>query len=144
MDYFDEILIISRHLDIPSYCIAMAPLTDGITSHSSSTSLSIALLRDIIDTPLDDVAITKELLTRPKIPVRQTSFLGTSQEQQAYEDDSLLDGADEPQPTKRSRRVIVQSSNTWTSASGELHSEHDEIDDRDAFVREYNRLARKV
>jgi hypothetical protein len=42
-----------------------------------------------------------------------------------------------------SRRAI-QSSNTWTSSSGEILLEHDDIEDRSLFVEEYNRLAKKV
>jgi hypothetical protein len=38
----------------------------------------------------------------------------------------------------------AQSSATWTSTSGDLVSDTDEIDNREAFVNEYNRLARKV
>lgn len=38
----------------------------------------------------------------------------------------------------------AQSSATWTSTSGDLVSDTDEIDGRGAFVEEYNRLARKV
>ncbi|KUI71714.1 putative Rho-GTPase-activating protein 6 [Cytospora mali] len=37
----------------------------------------------------------------------------------------------------------AQSSATWTSTSGDLVSDTDEIDNRGAFVDEYNRLARK-
>lgn len=37
-----------------------------------------------------------------------------------------------------------QSSETWTSTSGDIVSDTDEIENRDAFVDEYNRLARKV
>lgn len=40
----------------------------------------------------------------------------------------------------------VRSSGTWTTSSGELGllSNADEVDDRDVFVQEYNRLAKKV
>lgn len=38
----------------------------------------------------------------------------------------------------------LQSSATWTSNSGDLMSDTDEIANRDDFVEEYNRLAKKV
>lgn len=38
----------------------------------------------------------------------------------------------------------IQSSATWTSNSGDLMSDTDEIANRDDFVDEYNRLAKKV
>ena len=40
----------------------------------------------------------------------------------------------------------IRSSGTWTTSSGELGllSNADEIEDRDVFVQEYNRLAKKV
>lgn len=40
-------------------------------------------------------------------------------------------------------RMPLQTSNTWTSSSGEPTSE-DEIDDRASFIEEYNKIARKV
>ncbi|ORY71902.1 uncharacterized protein BCR38DRAFT_330319 [Pseudomassariella vexata] len=43
-------------------------------------------------------------------------------------------------------RNVFRSSNTWTSSSGDigLASEGEEVDDREQFVDEYNRLAKKV
>lgn len=38
----------------------------------------------------------------------------------------------------------LQSSATWTSNSGDMMSDTDEIANRDDFVEEYNRLAKKV
>ncbi|EEY21431.1 conserved hypothetical protein, partial [Verticillium alfalfae VaMs.102] len=49
--------------------------------------------------------------------------------------------------TGSSRRTkCLQSSATWTSSSGDLamFSDTDEIEDRQHFVVEYNRLAKKV
>jgi hypothetical protein len=37
-----------------------------------------------------------------------------------------------------------QSSETWTSLSEEILPDQDDVEDRDAFVQEYNRLAEKV
>ncbi|EGY18928.1 uncharacterized protein VDAG_09262 [Verticillium dahliae VdLs.17] len=44
------------------------------------------------------------------------------------------------------RTKYLQSSATWTSSSGDLamFSDTDEIEDRQHFVVEYNRLAKKV
>lgn len=42
------------------------------------------------------------------------------------------------------RRRQMASSNTWTSSSGDVLSDHDDIEDRGPFIQEYNRLARKV
>jgi hypothetical protein len=45
---------------------------------------------------------------------------------------------------RRQRHRSVQSSGTYTTLSKEACSEQDEIDDREIFVIEYNRLAKKV
>ncbi|EHL00507.1 hypothetical protein M7I_3593 [Glarea lozoyensis 74030] len=77
----------------------------------------------------DDVNIATELLTRPRIPHRQTSFSGTSLGQQSLKDSQFQDDLNGSIGPSRSRRAL-QSSNTWTSSSGELLSEQDEIEDR--------------
>lgn len=41
-------------------------------------------------------------------------------------------------------RRQINSSNTWTSSSGDMLSDQDDIEDRTPFIQEYNRLARKV
>lgn len=38
----------------------------------------------------------------------------------------------------------IQSSGTWTSLSREAWSDRDEVEDREVFIEEYNRLAKKV
>jgi hypothetical protein len=45
---------------------------------------------------------------------------------------------------RRQQHRSVQSSGTYTTLSKEACSEQDEIDDREIFVIEYNRLAKKV
>lgn len=92
-------------------------------------------------TIFDDMNIAAGLLTEPKDPRHRSSFTGISF--------VGLDGSDDPQqrtdeqPEGRSRRAM-RTSNTWTSSSGDVLSDHDDIDDRTVFVQEYNRLARKV
>tara|TARA_R110002060_G_scaffold73390_1_gene82288 strand:+ start:1711 stop:2055 length:345 start_codon:yes stop_codon:yes gene_type:complete len=96
-------------------------------------------------TIFDDMNIAAGLLTEPKDPRHRSSFTGVSF--------VGLDGSDNLQqrsdeqgdghPEGRARRAI-RTSNTWTSSSGDVLSDHDDIDDRTVFVQEYNRLARKV
>jgi hypothetical protein len=121
----------------------MAPFAHGLSTHSSLTSLAVAAHQDILDGISDDVTIATGLLTRPGIPRRQTSFSGTSLGQQSLKDPACFDGSRKSSRASRPRRAI-QSSNTWTSSSGDMPSEHDEIEDRSLFVDEYNRLAKKV
>ncbi|KUJ21994.1 uncharacterized protein LY89DRAFT_778337 [Mollisia scopiformis] len=92
------------------------------------------------------ITIAQELLNRPNhtrqrsafttASARSHQFDGTDNPQQAAEvlADPILEG--------RSRRA-GHTSNTWTSSSGDVVSDQDEIDDRTFFVQEYNRLARK-
>lgn len=59
--------------------------------------------------------------------------------------DPLVAGVDHiPLPSNTNRRH--DSSATWTSSSGDIgiFSDNDEVDDRENFVDEYNRLAKKV
>lgn len=42
------------------------------------------------------------------------------------------------------RRMAVQSSNTWTSSSGDAFSDHDHLENRTEFLDEFNWLAKKV
>jgi len=113
----------------------------GLISRSSSAALSMAQQPTIFD----DMNIAAGLLTEPKDPRHRSSFTGVSF--------VGLDGSDNLQqrsdeqgdghPEGRARRAI-RTSNTWTSSSGDVLSDHDDIDDRTVFVQEYNRLARKV
>lgn len=96
-------------------------------------------------TIFDDMNIAAGLLTEPKDPRHRSSFTGVSF--------VSLDGSDNPQQRAdgqpdghhegRSRRAM-RTSNTWTSSSGDVLSDQDDVDDRTVFVQEYNRLARKV
>jgi hypothetical protein len=121
----------------------MGPCTLGLSTRASLTSLSMAAQQSIVDGTPDDINIATELLTRPRILPRQTSFSGTSIGQQSLNDLQLPDRFNGSTGTGISRRAI-QSSNTWTSSSGEIFLEHDDIEDRSLFVEEYNRLAKKV
>jgi hypothetical protein len=61
----------------------------------------------------------------------------------------LLDGSNcavedaDPAGTTSKPRTI-QSSGAWTTLNGEAWSGQDEMDDREDFIQEYNRLATKV
>lgn len=53
--------------------------------------------------------------------------------------------AEPPELTANSQHhQSIQSSGTWTTLSREAWSDKDEIDDREIFVAEFNRLAKKV
>jgi hypothetical protein len=127
----------------PLVRVPMALRTHRLSTHSSLTSLSIVAQQVISEGLSDDITIATGLLNRPRIPRRETSFSGTSLGQQSLNDLQCEEGLQEASRVGRSRRAI-QSSNTWTSSSGEVLSEHDEVGDRTVFVDEYNRLARKV
>jgi hypothetical protein len=113
----------------------------GFISRSSSIALSMA--QDPVP-----MTVAQELLSRPN-HVRQRSTFTTRSSRSYYQ----FDGSDNQQqvaqlsadayPVGRSRRAGY-TSNTWTSSSGDVLSDQDEIDDRTFFVLEYNRLARKV
>ena len=115
----------------------------GLISRSSSATLSASHPPDVLDGTFEDMAIAQELLNQPRIPRRQTSltgFLGNPQGLQIPHSQVEYDGSKDE---KRSRWAL-QTSNTWTSSSGEVLSDHDEIEDRILFVAEYNRLSQKV
>jgi hypothetical protein len=87
----------------------------------------------------DDMTIAQKLLRQPKIPRRRYSF-GS-----APPIPDLLDGGNLIlDPNDPNKRRITQSSSTWTDSSGDALSDQDEVEDRDFFVHEYNRLAKKV
>ncbi|KAG4436805.1 hypothetical protein IFR05_007695 [Cadophora sp. M221] len=95
-------------------------------------------------TIFDDMNIAAGLLTEPKDPRHRSSFTGISFVGLDGSDNPLQrsDGQPEGQHEGRSRRA-VRTSNTWTSSSGDVLSDQDDVDDRTVFVQEYNRLARK-
>ena len=119
-------------------------------SRPSSAALSLAPHLDLEfpDSLLNDVTIAHRLLTkRSKGSQRITSLTNSAS---AYLHVAGWDGpSEESEPFEgtqtghRSRRE-AQTSNTWTSSSGEVFSEQDEVEDRTDFVQEYNRLANKV
>ncbi|KAK0125557.1 hypothetical protein ONS96_009393 [Cadophora gregata f. sp. sojae] len=112
----------------------------GLISRSSSAALSMAQQSTIFD----DMNIAASLLTEPKDPRHRSSFTGVSfvgldgSDDQQQRSDAHADG----HPEGRSRRAM-RTSNTWTSSSGDVLSDQDDVDDRTLFVQEYNRLARK-
>jgi hypothetical protein len=99
---------------------------------------------DIIEGISDDMSIAQGLLGRPNIPLRRrTSITSTTRSGHTVE---VWNEGNDSTGTKDEgrRRRMVQSSNTWTTSSGEALSELDDVDDRTFFVNEYNRLATKV
>ena len=111
---------------------------------SSSLALTMAEQLDIIEGISDDMSIAQGLLARPIIPLRRrTSFTSTTGSGHIVE---VSNEGNDSTGTKDEgrRRRMVQSSNTWTTSSGEALSELDDVDDRTLFVNEYNRLATKV
>lgn len=126
----------------------MQSLNNGLNTRSRSRSSSTLLsLLQQPDGTTDDITIAQELLNQPKAPRRRFSFT------EMYISRRRVEGLDEQHQNSeaqtevqgggRSRRVM-QTSNTWTSSSGEVPTDQDDIDDRTVFVQEYNRLAQKV
>jgi hypothetical protein len=115
----------------------------GGMSRSSSAALSMAPRPS--SAIFDDINIAQGLLNEPKDPRHRSSMTSINF--------TALDGSDDQAQTSlvpadghpggREHRVM-RSSNTWTSSSGDVLSDHDDVDDRTIFVHEYNRLARKV
>jgi hypothetical protein len=120
----------------------------GLISRSSSTTLSASHPQDVRDGTSEDMAIAQELLNKLRMPRSQTSLTGFLSGPQGLQiphsqlEYEMLqyDGLKEE---RKSRRAF-QTSNTWTSSSGEVLSDYDEIEDRTLFVAEYNRLSQKV
>ena len=97
-----------------------------------------------IDIIPDDVSITRGLLGRPHIPQRRrTSFTSTTRSGLTEDISNDPEEGSSIKDDSRRRRGI-QSSNTWTTSSGEILSDKDDIEDRTFFILEYNRLATKV
>lgn len=123
----------------------MLAQTHGLISRSSSTTLSLADRPAYVpEESVADLVITQNLLDGPNhlgkhLLVHHVPF---SFDGSVAQDDSSDSQHNAPH-NGRNRRGFG-TSNTWTSSSGEMLSEQDEIDDRMAFVQEYNRLAKKV
>jgi hypothetical protein len=115
----------------------------GLISRSSSATLSVSHPQEIRDGSFEDMAIAQELLNQPRISRSQTTLTGFLSDPQGLQQSHSQIEYDGSKDGKRSRRAL-RTSNTWTSSSGEVLSDHDEIEDRTLFVAEYNRLAQKV
>ena len=97
-----------------------------------------------IDVIPDDVSITRGLLGRPHVPPHgRTSFTSTTRSANTEDISSDPEEGISFKVNPRRGRAI-QGSNTWTSSSGEILSDKDDIEDRTFFVLEYNRLGTKV
>ncbi|KAH6680224.1 hypothetical protein B0J14DRAFT_260413 [Halenospora varia] len=120
----------------------MPSFTYGRLSRSSSASLSGVHLSDRHDGTSDDMSIAQALIKRPRIPRREASLTGLAnlnhEHDGAHREEESMDSAHDG----RSQRAM-RNSNTWTSSIGEVLAEHDEIEERNIFVEEYNRLAEK-
>lgn len=115
-----------------------------LSASNSLNNLTMAHRLDIVDYMPDDINIAQGLLSRPRIPSRGASFMGSTTLRLA---DALWDGpTDGPEDNggEEERRRQMHSSNTWTSSSADVLSDQDDIEDRTPFIQEYNRLARKV
>jgi len=121
----------------------MQSSNNGLISRSSSTKLSMAKQHDTLASITDDMNIAQGLLTNPKVPRRSTSLTYFGSPERSIRLPTSSGALAEAYAEGRSRRE-VRSSNTWTSSSGDVLSDQDEVEDRSVFVEEYNRLARKV
>ncbi|KAF4626067.1 hypothetical protein G7Y89_g12095 [Cudoniella acicularis] len=120
----------------------MIPLNHNLLTRSASAILSKPRPKGQNDGTSDDMIIAQGLLKRPQIPRRETSLTGLANIRQEHEAGHIKDESLESSYDGRSRRAI-RSSNTWTTSSGDIPSDHDEVEDRAIFVQEYNRLAEK-
>ena len=91
---------------------------------------------------IDAAAVTQGLLKEHGIRRRSSSisFLSTGRQDL----DGMTESAHGITKDEHHPRRNIQSSNTWTSSSGEILPERDDIEDRTAVVEEYNRLAKRV
>jgi hypothetical protein len=115
----------------------------ALFSSHSLNNFTMAHRLDIVDGISDDMSIAQGLLRRPSIPSRGTSFMGPSGNRLSANGSNGLTRSSEGNGVSE-RRWHMQSSNTWTSSSGDVLSDQDDIEDRGSFIQEYNRLARKV
>ncbi|KAI9051347.1 hypothetical protein LZ554_004394 [Drepanopeziza brunnea f. sp. 'monogermtubi'] len=115
---------------------------NGGISRSSSATLSMAPRPS--SAIFDDINIAQGLLNEPKDPRHRSSMTSINFSAPDGSDDQAQTSVvpADGHPGGREHR-IMRSSNTWTSSSGDVLSDHDEVDDRTIFVHEYNRLARK-
>jgi hypothetical protein len=119
----------------------MRSFSHGLTSRSSSAALSAPKQSNIQDGISDDMTIAQGLLNNSKLQ-RASSFTSTSIGPHIPDNATGPTESSEPNDLGR-RRDAIRSSRTWTSSSGDVPT-YDDIEDRRAFVNEYNRLAKKV
>jgi len=123
----------------------MSSNSHDITSSRPSNNVTMPTMPqqlDIIDGLRDDISIVQGLLA-PRIPRRTASLASLSTGGQVDDSKKRTD-ATESSDSNPERRRGLQSSNTWTSSSGDVLSDHDDIEDRSFYIQEFNRLARKV
>jgi len=94
-----------------------------------------------------DIDIAEELLVRPRIPTRKYSLdqfaIGNNAKIPMHK--TMDDRAPSFETTEElPQQFVIQTSNTWTSSSGDAPSDLDDVDKCSAFIEEYNRLATKV
>lgn len=97
---------------------------------------------NVVDGISDDISIAQGLLRRPRIPSRGTS--SPRSPSLHYTGDGSNDAIRSLGSYDHDRRTQLRTSNTWTSSSGEVLSDQDDVEDRAPFIQEYNRLAGKV
>jgi len=99
---------------------------------------------EVIDGICDDMSIAQNLIGGSKNPPGTFSFTRTTT-QSRHKLDGPENHTDSTEFTgKEWSRIAIQSSNTWSSSSGDVLSHHDDIEDRTDFLLEFNRLALKV
>ena len=113
----------------------------GLNSRSSSASSSAPEQSNVQDGVSDDIVIAQELLHNSKV-LRESSLTTTSAGPPTFNDASFRVESSKPSSTGR-RRQKARTSRTWTSSSGDV-PQHNDIEDRAAYINEYNLLAKKV
>jgi hypothetical protein len=87
--------------------------------------------------------VTQGLLRSPKPAQRKYSFGSNPPDNDVLDRSQHVSGRSKVAEPSQHHRSI-QSNGTWTTLSREAWTDQDEIDDREIFVDEYNRLANKV
>lgn len=120
----------------------------GLISRSSSATLSLVERPSYVpEGSFDDLVITQGLLDGSKNLSKRISFHEVPAGLFSYGGSIGQDDSSDSQnaaPLEGRTRRGFGTSNTWTSSSGDMVSEQDEIDDRSVFIQEYNRLAKKA
>jgi hypothetical protein len=103
----------------------------------------MAAILNNIDDISEVTSIAQDLIGGPQKPLRTFSF--TRNARKLHRLDGSENHSDSTDFVGREwSRAVVQSSNTWTSSSADVLSDHDDIEDRTDYLLEYNRLALKV